>query len=74
MKQSTVTKPRRASYNDKGIKQRGDITLANLNAFPVPYNEKISFGVLALKGLEGLHNTIDLQLSTLTVRHRFDTL
>ena len=30
---------------------------------PVPYNEKdIFFGVLALKGLEGLHRIIQLQL------------
>ena len=37
--------------------------LTSYFCIPVPYNEKdIFFGVLALKGLVGLHRTIQLQL------------
>ena len=43
------------------------VLLDSYSCIPVPYDEKdIFFGVLVLKGLEGLHRTIQLQLLCIT--------
>ena len=50
--------------------------LTSYFCIPVPYNEKgISFWVLVLKGLVGLHKTVQLQLlQHYWLRHRFGLL
>ena len=47
------------------------VFLDSLLCIPVPYNERdIFFGVLVLKGLVGLHRTVQLQLPQHWLGHR----